>query len=162
MGERLLDKVAVVTGAAQGIGFAIARSLHAEGAKVVLADVNDDVKKAAAELSENAVGVQADVTKWEDVQKMASTAVEQFGGLDVLVNNAGIDGDWLPTAECTLENFDRVIDVNLRGVFLAMKAGIPHMLERGGGSIINISSMVGIVAVPGIPAYCASMGVSSL
>jgi NAD(P)-dependent dehydrogenase (short-subunit alcohol dehydrogenase family) len=158
MTQRLVNKVAVVTGAGQGIGLGIAMSLHSEGARVVLADVKPDIEQVAIDLGENALAVHADVTQWTDVQALMSAAVEAFGGLDVLVNNAGIDGDWFPTAECTLENFDRVIGVNLRGVFMGMKAAIPHMLERGGGSLINIGSMVGLVAVPGIPAYIASKG----
>jgi len=104
------------------------------------------------------VFVKVDVSQPEQVEAMVRTAVEKFGRLDVIFNNAGIEGEQAPTADCTLENWDRVIGVNLTGTFLGMKYAIPAMLKNGGGVIINNASVAGIVGFPGIPAYAASKG----
>ena len=159
---KLDGKVAIVTGAASGIGRATAILFASEGAKVVLADWDErQGSRVADELREaghDAVFVRVDVSRPEDVEGMISTAVERYARLDVLFNNAGIEGEQAPTADCTLENWERVINVNLRGVFLGMKYGIPAMLRGGGGAIINNASVAGIVGFAGIPAYCASKG----
>ena len=159
---KLDGKVAIVTGAASGIGRATAILFASEGAKVVLADWDErQGSRVADELREaghDAVFVRVDVSRPEDVEGMISTAVERYARLDVLFNNAGIEGEQAPTADCTLENWERVINVNLKGVFLGMKYGIPAMLKGGGGAIINNASVAGIVGFAGIPAYCASKG----
>jgi NAD(P)-dependent dehydrogenase (short-subunit alcohol dehydrogenase family) len=155
---RLQDKVAIITGAGSGIGAATARRFHEEGAKVVLADVSGAQDVLAKELGDGAFSVQADVTSGESVQAMIASAVEAFGRLDVLYNNAGIDGEIHPVAEMPEEAWDQVQAVNLRGVFLGIRYGIPEMLKTGGGSIINTASMAATVAFPGMSSYCAAKG----
>ncbi len=159
---RLDGKVAIITGAASGIGRATALLFAAEGAKVVAADwdeakggaVVEDVRRAGAE----AIFAKADVSSPDDVERMIDTAVQTYGRLDVLFNNAGVEGETALTADCSVENWDRVLSVNLKGVFLGMKYAIPQMLKNGGGAIINNASVAGMVGFQGIPAYCASKG----
>ncbi len=155
---RLENKVAVITGAGSGIGRATAIRFAVEGARVVVADVTGAEAETAKEIGANALAFHADVSRADDVRAMIAAARTAFGRLDVLFNNAGIEGAQAPTADCSEENFDHVIAVNLRGVFLGMKYAIPAMLENGGGSIINNASVAGVVGFPGIPAYCASKG----
>ena len=159
---KLEGKVAIVTGAASGIGRASALLFGEERAKVIVADWDEAKGEQVAREVKGKGGeakfVKVDVSRAEDVQMMVNTAVESYGRLDVLFNNAGVEGEQAPTADCTLENFDRVIAINLRGVFLGMKYGIAAMLKTGGGSIINNASVAGLVGFMGIPAYCASKG----
>jgi NAD(P)-dependent dehydrogenase (short-subunit alcohol dehydrogenase family) len=158
MTGRLAGKVAVVTGAGSGMGAAMAEVFVREGAKVIAADVSGNQEKVAADIGRDCVPVHADVSDGTEVQAMLARAVSEFGRLDVLCNNAGIDGHVAPTAEYPEEEFDRVWAVNGRGVFLGMRYGIPLLLEFGGGSIVNTASMASNVAFPGMPAYCASKG----
>jgi NAD(P)-dependent dehydrogenase (short-subunit alcohol dehydrogenase family) len=158
MTGQLADKVAVITGAGSGIGRAAARLFHEQGAKLVLADITGQQQDAAGELGGEAIAVRADVSQAPDVEAMIGTAVERFGRLDVLFNNAGIDGTLGPIEECTLENFEHVIAVNLRGVFLGIKAAVPIMRDQQSGSIINTASAAGIIGMPMLGAYCASKG----
>ncbi len=161
---RLADKVALITGAGSGIGRESALLFAREGAKVVVVDVNEeageDTVSRIREQGGEAVFVRADVSRAEDVQRMIRVAEEQYGRLNVLFNNAGIfhpgDGSILDTEE---EVWDRVIDVNLKGVFLGCKYGIPALLRAGGGAIINTASFVALMgaAVSQI-AYTASKG----
>jgi len=160
---RLTDKVAIVTGAASGIGEATAKLFAQEGASLVLADWQgargEQLAEAVCKNGAKAVFVKTDVSKPEDVQVMIGAAVQTYGRLDVIFNNAGIEGEMnKPTADCTLENWHRVIGINLTGVFLGMKYAIPEMLKAGGGSIINTASVAGLVGFAGIPAYCAAKG----
>jgi len=159
---KLEGKVAIVTGAASGIGRASALLFAEEGARVVVADWDaakgEEVAREVKGKGGEAKFVKVDVSRAEDVQVMVNAAVESYGRLDVLFNNAGVEGEQAPTADCTLENFDRVIAINLRGVFLGMKYGIAAMLKTGGGSIINNASVAGLVGFTGIPAYSASKG----
>ena len=122
------------------------------------ADISGNEKALADELGERAVAVRADVTEGSDVAAMVDAARAAFGGLHVMVNNAGIDGTMGPIADCSEENFDRVIAVNLKGVFLGMKHALPVMVAGGGGSVVNIASAAGLVGFPMLPAYCASKG----
>ena len=161
---RLDGKVALITGAASGMG-KIAGSLFAtEGARVVLADVADEVGRAAADevtaSGGQAVYVHADVSKAEDAQTMVRTAMDHFGSLTILYNNAGIfPADDGSVTETTEDTWDRVMDINLKGVFLGCKYGIPAMIDSGGGSVINVASFVALLgaAAPQI-AYTASKG----
>lgn len=155
---RLNDKVAIVTGAGSGIGAATARRFHEEGAKVVLADISGQQEVLAKELGEGAVSVDADVSKGESVEAMIASAVEEFGRLDVLYNNAGIDGEIHQVGDMPEEAWDQVQAINLRGVFLGIHYAIPEMLKTGGGSIINTASMAATVAFPGMASYCAAKG----
>jgi len=160
---RLEGKVAIVTGAASGIGEATAVLFAQEGASVVAADRDESkgeqIVQRIRDSGGEAMFVPTDVSKPEQVQAMIGAAVDSYGRLDVIFNNAGIEGEMNePTAECTLDNWHRVIEINLTGVFLGMKYAIPEMLKTGGGSIINTASVAGLVGFAGIPAYCASKG----
>jgi len=156
----LQESVAVVTGASSGIGEAAARRLGTEGASIVVADVEAAGGEATAADVEAAGGeatfVETDVSDPAAVDAMVETAVETYGGLDVAVNNAGIEGASEPLADQPIDNWDRVIDVNLKGVFLGMRAEIPAMLADGGGAIVNTASVAGQVAFANISPYVAS------
>jgi NAD(P)-dependent dehydrogenase (short-subunit alcohol dehydrogenase family) len=158
MTQQLTDKVALITGAGSGVGQAAARLFHEHGAKLVVADITGAQNDTATELGGDVIPVQADVAQATEVQAMIDTAVQQFGRLDVLFNNAGIDGELGPIEDCTLENFEHVIAVNLRGVFLGIKHAVPIMKRQQCGSIINTASVAGIVGMPMVGAYCASKG----
>ncbi len=159
MAGRLQGKVAVITGAASGIGRASAKTFVAEGARVVLADVEDGPGRALAESLDSSY-VHADVTDPEQVSALYRAASATCGGIDVLFNNAGIsppeDGSILET---DLEAWRRVQEVNLTSVYLCCKLGIPHLLERGGGSVINTASFVAVLgAATSQISYTASKG----
>jgi NAD(P)-dependent dehydrogenase (short-subunit alcohol dehydrogenase family) len=166
MAGRLRGKVAVVTGAAGGIGSAIARTFAAEGAKLVLADLDEGACKRLAEsltLEHDIRAARCDVSRSEDVKAVIDFAVAAFGRLDVLCNNAGVEGPQASTANYEEDAFDRVLAINLRGVFLGMKHGIPAMLKSGGGVVVNTASVAGMVGLPGVSGYGASKaGVLSL
>ncbi|GAP09033.1 dehydrogenase [Bellilinea caldifistulae] len=155
---RLDGKVAIITGGSGGIGAAAARLFVAEGSKVLLADINESVlKDLTGELgSENADYIVADVTSPEDNQAMVKKAVERFGKVNVFLANAGIEGTVKPLHEYPLETFDRVLAINVRGVFLGLQSVIPAMLQAGGGSIVITSSVAGVVGSPGFSAYVTS------
>ncbi len=159
MPGRLDGKVAVITGAASGIGRESARRFAEEGASVCVADLADDPgEEAAAEVG--GLYVHADVTDPEEVQRMYGEAAERFGGIDVLFNNAGIaPSDDASVLDTGLEAWQRVQDVNLKSVFLCCKYGIPYLLERGGGSVINTASFVAVMgAATSQISYTASKG----
>jgi NAD(P)-dependent dehydrogenase (short-subunit alcohol dehydrogenase family) len=158
MSGRLAGKVAVITGAGSGMGAAFARRYVEEGAKVVAADISGKEESIAQELGADCVAVHADVSKTADVQAMLNTAVERFGRLDILCNNAGIDGALGLTGDYQESDFDLIWGINGRGVFLGMRYAIPLMLRSGGGSIVNTASMASVVAFPQMVAYCAAKG----
>src|SRR3954468_19398033 len=154
-------KVAFVTGAASGIGRAAALAFAREGAGVVAADVseqgNQETARLIEELGGRAVAVRCDVTRAADVKAALARTVEADGRLDCAFNNAGIEPKKAaPTAEYDEEEWGRIIDVNLRGVFLCMKHEIPLMLKSGGGAIVNTSSGAGVIGIKGSPAYTAA------
>lgn len=159
-GGDLSDKVAVVTGAASGIGRAITRGLIASGAAVLAADIDEPGVQRTAQLCQGpgvVVPQRADVSDPADVAGLVRTAEEQFGRLTTMVNNAAIS---LPgnVVEATVEEFDRTLAVNLRGVFLGCKYAVPALLRAGGGSIINMGSVNSLVAEPVLTSYTASKG----
>ncbi len=160
MAGLVAGKVALVTGAGSGIGRAIALGMAKEGARVVVADIMEKSGQATVkEIKDSggdAVFARADVSQESDARMLVDKAVEIWGRLDCAVNNAGIDGDTAMTADCTRENWDRVIGINLTGVFLGMKYQIPQMLKQGSGAIVNTASTMGIVAHQNVPAYVAS------
>src|SRR3954470_19077447 len=154
-------KVAFVTGGANGIGRAAALAFAREGASVVVADVSEQGNQETARLIEEqggkAVAVRCDVTRAEDVKAALAKTVEAFGRLDFAFNNAGIEPkNPAPTADYDEGEWDRIIDVDLRGVFLCMKYEIPLILKQGGGAIVNTSSGAGIIGIKGSPAYTAA------
>ncbi|HET7480336.1 MAG TPA: SDR family oxidoreductase [Rubrobacteraceae bacterium] len=156
---RLEGKVAIVTGAASGIGRASVERFAAEGARVVVADLDADraeeVARGISSRGGEAVHVRCDVTRAEDARAMVRAAVEHYGGLDILFNNAGFTNKPRPGEETTEEDFDRALAVNVKGVFLCSQAAIPALRE-GGGSIIVTASVMGIRTRPGFTAYAAS------
>ena len=157
---RLHNKVAIITGAARGMGASEARIFAQEGAKVILADIQvEDGNRVTQEIADaggHAVFVEMDVSVQADWDRAIEAAVSNFGKIDVLVNNAGIiERDSLE--ETTEETWDRIMAVNAKGIFLGTKAVIPHMRAAGGGSIVNISSISGMIS-QGYPAYNASKG----
>jgi len=153
---RLDGKVALVTGAARGIGAAIASEMAAEGAKVVIGDVLErDGEALAARIGGAARYAHLDVTKPEDWEAAVAAAVEAFGKLDVLVNNAGI-ANYGPIEQYTRADWDRIIAINLTGVFNGIKAAIPELINAGRGSIVNVSSIAGLRGEAGLPGYVAS------
>jgi len=157
-----VGKVALVTGAGSGIGRAAALAFAREGARVVVADVTVDggqeTVRAIGEPGGEALFVRADVSVAQDVSAMVERVLTTYGRLDCAFNNAGIEGEMATTVECSEENWDRTIAINLKGVWLCMKHEIPHMLEQGGGAIVNCASIAGLVGFPNMPAYTASKG----
>ncbi len=154
-------KVAFVTGAASGIGREAALAFARRGASVVVADVsvqgNQETARMIEEQGGRALAVRCDVMRAEDVKGALDNTVEAFGRLDFAFNNAGVEPKKLaPTAEWEEEEWDRIIDIDLRGVFLCMKYEIPLMLNQGGGAIVNTSSGAGVIGIKGSPAYTAA------
>ncbi|OYU35718.1 glucose 1-dehydrogenase [Novosphingobium sp. PASSN1] len=157
MSERLAGKVALISGAAQGIGAAIAAAFVAEGAKVVLGDIAaDELTALAAKLGPDAVAVPLDVTEPAAWEQAVALAVERFGSLSVLVNNAGIAHRLTPIDAIKPRTWDRVLAVNLTGPFNGIQAATSALRQAGKGAIINVSSIAGIQAAEGIAAYAAS------
>jgi 3-oxoacyl-[acyl-carrier protein] reductase len=155
----LSDKIAIVTGAGQGIGRAIALSLARDGAKLVVNDIiEENAKKVVKEIESkggDAIAILADVSNKNAVEHMIRLTLEKYGKIDILVNNAGISGPMVPVQDLREEDWDQVINVDLKGTFLCSQAVIPHMRKRG-GKIVNISSIAGKEGNANMTAYCAA------
>ncbi len=158
--ESFAGKVAFVTGAANGIGRAAALAFAREGAGVVAADLSEHGNQETARMIEEAGGralaIKCDVSRDNDVKAALEKTIETFGRLDFAFNNAGVEQPITPTAELTEEQWDRIVDINLRSVFLCMKHEIPLLLKQGGGAIVNTSSGAGVKGIEGQAAYCAA------
>jgi len=154
----LTGKRAVITGAAAGLGRATAELFVAQGASVVVSDRDGDgAARVAEELGERAVPATCDVTSADQLAETVAVATSSFGGLDVMVNNAGIEIG-KPLTETSEEEFDRLLRINVTGTFLGIKAAVPALVAAGGGSIVNMASVAGIGGAPLLGAYCASKG----
>ncbi|ATE65831.1 SDR family NAD(P)-dependent oxidoreductase [Rhizorhabdus dicambivorans] len=155
--KNLKDKIVLITGGGAGFGKAIAARFVAEGSKVVIADI--DVK--AGQTTADALGghfIRTDVSDADSVQAAVAFTVETHGRLDVMVNNAGVESAQAPIHACSMENWNRVVAVNLNGVFYGMKYALAQFVKQGSGNIVNISSVGGMIAFPGLPAYSAAKG----
>ena len=153
-------KVALITGAGNGIGRASAVGFATRGAKVVVVDHDQAAGEATVGILRQQGGdaffIPADVTKSADVQNYVKLALEKYGSIDCFSNNAGIEGSIAPTHQYDEDMFDRVMAVNVKGVFLGMRHVLPVMIKQGSGAVVNTASVAGLVASPGMPAYVAS------
>ena len=160
--QRLEDKVVIVTGGARGIGKAICEMFAREGARVAVTDIIDDEGQDLVDkITDNggeALYLHLDTSQEAEVKQVFSQVSQRLGGIHVLVNNAGISGANEPTHRIDAEDWDKVININVKGVFLCTKHAVPYMQQNGGGSIINLSSIYGLVGAPDLPPYHASKG----
>jgi NAD(P)-dependent dehydrogenase (short-subunit alcohol dehydrogenase family) len=158
---RVKGKIAIVTGSASGIGEATAKLLAAEGARVAIVDIDDENGKRVAKEIKAAKGIaeywHMDISKEKEVEQTFADINKRYSQLHILVNNAGIAGQAKPSHETTAEEWDAVMNVNLKGTFLCTKYAVPYILNTGGGSVINVSSIMGILGGP-TPVYCSSKG----
>lgn len=154
------DKITLVTGASSGIGRATALAFAREGSSVILADKLTEegvhLKHEIENLGVQCLFIKCDVADEADIKNVINKTIETFGRIDCAFNNAGIEGEQAKTADCTDENWSRIMDVNLKGIWLCMKYEIPHMLKQGNGVIVNCASIAGLVGFAGLPAYVAS------
>jgi NAD(P)-dependent dehydrogenase (short-subunit alcohol dehydrogenase family) len=159
---RLKGKTAIITGAASGIGRAIAVLFAKEGAQITVADVNDDAGRETVRLLNapgvNALYCHADVSNSDEVRRMIRTTVDSYGAIHILVNNAAHMTDYGTAVDSTEDQWDRSIDVTLKGAFLCSKYAVPEMIRTSGGSIINVASVGGVVGFAGFAAYCSAKG----
>lgn len=158
MENKFKNKVAIVTGGSFGIGRATALAFAKRGAKIVIADwkENQETMDLIENLGGEAIFVKCDVSKSDDVKSLVEKTILTFGRIDFAFNNAGIEGISAPVQDCTEENWDKTIAINLKGIWLCMKYEIPEMLKKGAGVIINCSSVAGLIGFQSSPAYVAS------
>lgn len=160
MNSIFANKVALITGGSFGIGQATAVAFAERGAKIVIADwIEDNEQQTAKRVKSTGAEflfVKCDVSKNDDVRALIEKTISVFGRLDFAFNNAGIEGATAPSHECTEENWDKTISINLKGVWLCMKYQIPQMLKQGKGAIVNCASIAGLIGFPGLPAYVVS------
>ncbi len=160
MAGQFAGKVAIVTGAGSGIGQASSLALAKEGARVVVTDVaaerGSQTLQMIKKMGADAIFVEADVSRSREVEALVRKAVDTYGRLDFAHNNAAIEGALASTVDCTEENWDRTIGVDLKGVWLCMKYEIPQMLKQGKGVIVNTASVAGLIGSPAAPAFCAA------
>ncbi|GAB6931039.1 SDR family oxidoreductase [Paenibacillus sp. JCM 10914] len=157
--SRLAGKAAVITGGAGGIGKITAERFLKEGAKVVIVDLMQDAldqAKSELEAHGDITAIQADVTNESEVESYVKQASDHLGKIDIFFNNAGIEGKVAPLVDQNVKDFDQVLSVNVRGVFLGMKYVLPHLIKQGSGSVINTSSVAGLDGSPGVSPYIAS------
>ena len=163
---RLLNNVALITGAGSGIGRASAILFSREGARISVADIDEKGGRQTVDLIKekggSAIFVQTDVSKSGDVERMIKTTVDHYGKLDVLFNNAGIGMSFMPIEEVEESLWDKIMDINARGIFLGCKYAVPVMKRQGGGVILNTASISGVRPRPGLIAYSASKGAAIL
>ncbi len=160
---RLLDRTAIVTGAARGFGFGIAETFARDGARVALLDLDEQAAIAAAgQIGGNAVALRCDVADRADVNRAVEAVIESFGRLDIVVNNAGTSHRNKPMLDVTEEEFDRVFAVNVKSIYNMTLATVPHLRQGAGGSILNIGSTAGLRPRPGLTWYNASKGAVNL
>lgn len=162
MNDTFRDKVALITGGASGIGKATALAFAEAGAKVVIADVlekeGEEIARSIQDKANEAVFIKTDVSDTTQVRSLIEKTISRFQRLDCACNNAGIEGENALTAESSEENWDRVIAINLKGIWLCMKHELQVMVKSGGGAIVNMASVAGLVGFQGLSAYCASKG----
>lgn len=151
--QRFAGKVAYITGGASGLGAAAAKRLADEGAKIVVADVNEEGAKTLAASLPAAMALRVDTSDPTSVEASIAAAVERYGRIDLIFNNAGISGEQLRIHESSVENWQRVIRINGDGVFNVLKYGVAAMLKTGGGAVVNTSSTNGLIGIPNIPPY---------
>lgn len=158
MENNFRNKVALVTGGSFGIGRATAIAFAKRGAKVIVADLikDEETIKLIESIGGDAKFIICDVSRISDVKNMVDKTIEIYGRLDFAFNNAGIEGTQAPTHECSEENWDKTININLKGIWLSMKMEIPIMLKTGKGVIVNCASVAGLVGFPALPAYVAT------
>lgn len=156
MGDRLKNKVAIITGAGSGFGYAMTKRFIEEGAKVIAADINDSVNELQKEFGKNVFTKMANVSAEDDVKSLIEDGIKHFGHIDIMASNAGISGPQAKTHEITGEQFEQVLGVNLLGPFYAIKYVIPHFLENGGGTIINTASIGAYTKYVSAAAYASS------
>jgi 3-oxoacyl-[acyl-carrier protein] reductase len=159
---RLDGKTAFITGAAQGFGQGIAEVFAREGARVAVVDINLEPARSVASKLPDAIAVRCDVSRSGDVNAAVAEAIDRLGGLDILVNNAGISHRNQPMLDVSEDEFDRVMAVNVKSIYLTAKAVVPHFRKRGGGMILNIGSTAGIRPRPGLVWYNGSKGAVNL
>jgi 3-oxoacyl-[acyl-carrier protein] reductase len=155
----LQEKVAIITGGGSGMGRAMARLFDSQGAKVVVADVNGAAARQTAEaLTGDSIAAVTDVTAEAQVKELTEQVIGRYGKVDILVNNAGMPMSFTPIEEVSGEQWNRIMDVNVKSVYLTAKHVVPHMKRQGFGVIVNTASIAGVRARPGLNAYCASKG----